>query len=292
VRSAADPITAGRRQRPRGWGWQALRHALAGNLPEARRLWRPQAHPDPLFVLGNQKSGTTAIAALLASAGGLTRTLDLAGFSVEEQDQLHDGSLGMRAFVRRHPYPFSSQLVKEPALTFLFDSLIEIFPCRRAVFIVRDPRDNIRSILDRTGLPGDLSTTPSLDDLPAGWRRIVDNRWLGLESEHYIESLAERWNLAMDIYHRHAGRLLLVRYEDFLADKRGCIEALAHRADLRVVHDVSEEVDLPYQPPGDASASWLDGFGRRNLERIERICGERMHRFGYRAAAWPREARA
>jgi hypothetical protein len=231
-------------------------------------------------VLGNAKSGTTAIAALLASATGLSRTLDLPRFTVAEQDALHAGELPLSDFVSRHAAEFSRALVKEPALTFLLDRLVEHFPLQRGVFIVRDPRDNLRSILDRVGLPGDLRETPPPDGLSDSWRRVLDNRWLGLEAPHYVDSLAARWNRAIDLYRRHAGRLLLLRYEEFLLDKRGAVERLAADLGLPVVHDVSREVDVAYQPPGDASVSWASFFGD-NLARIEDTCGERARALGY-----------
>ena len=47
------------------------------------------------------------------------------------------------------------------------------------------------------------------------------------------------------------------------------------------MNDISDKVDRQYQRRGDRNVSWPDFFGPDNLARIERICGDRMQRFGY-----------
>ncbi|RME38856.1 MAG: hypothetical protein D6788_06610, partial [Planctomycetota bacterium] len=130
--------------------WKRMREAP---YVVRRRFARP--HPAPVIVLGNQKSGTTVIAALLAESAGCAVTLDIFfRFRRPVLARLLTGRDSLDRFIRRHPYWFSHPIIKEPSLTFFHDDLRRLFPSARFVFIVRDPRDNIRSILNRLRLPG------------------------------------------------------------------------------------------------------------------------------------------
>lgn len=248
------------------------------------RISRAPANPNPIIILGNQKSGTSAISALLARATGLSLAIDLVGINEPVQTLLHTKELSFSEFVSNNGWDFSRDVVKEPALTFLYDELVRFFPGPKVVFVIRDPRENIRSILDRLCLPGDLDQLDGswLRGMKTGWRHVLDGRWLGLDGENYIDMLAQRWNLATDVYLNHTDRIILIRYEDFVADKEGEIAQLAMRLDLDPVRDITDKVDIQYQPRGcNRGVPWLDFFGADNLTRIETICTDRMRQFGY-----------
>ena len=48
-------------------------------------------------------------------------------------------------------------------------------------------------------------------------------------------------------------------------------------------HTIDHEVDVQYQPRGNREIRWIDFFGARNLELIERTCHAMMTEFGYAA---------
>jgi hypothetical protein len=251
----------------REFGW------LLGGL-----LARP--HPNPVFVLGNQKSGTSAIAALLGLSTGLSVAVDLRR-EMQRQTWLRvrRGDLSFDSFVRRNALDFSRAIVKEPNLTFFHDELIRRAPSARCVFVVRDPRDNVASILDRLGIPGNLAALgeEQCAAVDPGSELVLDGSWLGIEAGgHYVERLAARWNACVDVYLARQADLVLVRYEDFVADKVGEIERLAARLGLEGGRDIRGRVDTPFQPAGSRSSDWSTFFGQENLTRIERICGDRM----------------
>lgn len=237
----------------------------------------------PVLVLGNQKCGTTPIAALLAQAVGSSVTLDIRGIYEPVQTRLHRGELTFDSFVADNRLDFSREIVKEPNLTFLYEELSARFPASSMVFINRDPRTNIKSILNRLSLPGDIHELNEalLREVSPEWRLALDGSWLGLEGGNYIEMLAARWNLAADTYLENAADMPLVLYEDFFRNKVGEIYRLAERLGLRPINDISGSVDRQYQPRGDKSITVEDFFGTENLSSIERICGERMREFGY-----------
>ncbi len=239
---------------------------------------------NPIIVLGNQKSGTSAIAALLSEMTGLSVSIDLR----KEVDsptyhQVKKGDLSFAEFVRANKLDFSREIVKEPNLTLFYQELLEYFPRSQFIFVIRDPRDNIRSILNRLNIPGSLSSlsTEYQGEMTPAWELIVDNRWLGLKGENYIEMLAERWNLMADVFLNHKQQIILSRYEVFMKDKVAEIERLAQALNLPQVNDISGRVDIQFQPRGNNNVKWRDFFGHDNLTKIEQICAEKMRQLDY-----------
>jgi hypothetical protein len=260
-------------------------HEANGHGVLSRALkWLRREPPDNIIVLGNQKSGTTVVAALLSQCIGTSVTLD---FPAEMRDLLHPriwaGELDFKKLVRANRKEFSRGVVKDATLSLFFTQTAEHFPRSQFVMVMRDPRDNLRSILNRLKLPGnltDLSPDVMAQMIPA-WRLIVDGRWLGLRGDNYVARLAARWDLIASTYLAHTRRMVLFRYDDFMKDKAGAIERLARALGREPRHDISDKVDVQYQSRGDRTVKWLDFFGLENLARIERICADRMASLGY-----------
>lgn len=236
----------------------------------------------PIIVLGNQKSGTSAIAHLVADYGGLTKTVDIPESWWPVLRDLLLGDMSLQKFANQHKAYFAKDVIKEPNLTFLYPQLNHLCPDASYVFVVRDPKANIRSLLNRLGLPGDMKTL-ELDkfNLPELLSNIFNGDVWGTTAHHYIDILSRRWNRAVDLYLDNQEKMILIRYEDFIADKVGCIGRLAQALEIVHKQDITDKVDIQYQPRGDRNVSWFDFFGKENLKRIERICGARMHKFGY-----------
>jgi hypothetical protein len=260
------------------------RSGLFSGFTRAIQSWRAKIHPAPIIVLGNQKSGTTAIAALLAEATGLSVTLDLKKeFTEPVIDGIKSGDLTTAAFVKRNKLDFSRDVIKEPSLSVYYPELVSYFPDARFVMVIRDPRDNIRSILNRLRVPGtvDALTEGHRSEFTRAWELIIDGGWLGIEGANHIETLAQRWNYIADLYLENEDQIILLQYETFLNDKAGEISRLADTFGLEVRFDISHRVDHQFQPAGDHNVSWADFYGPVNLARIESICRERMRTFGY-----------
>jgi hypothetical protein len=241
----------------------------------------------PVIVLGNQKAGTSAIAGLLAAATGCSVALDLRNEQTAHPAFIRCrlGEISFVELVERNRLDFSRDIVKEPNLSLLYEEVVGYFRDGRVGLVIRDPRDNIRSLLNWLGIPGELAELPDqyYTPLTTVQRSVLDVEWLGMHAESHIEALALRWNMIADTYLHHAERIALIRYEDFCLEKVDAITQLAGRLGLRAQRDISDDVDREFQPPGDRTVTWLEFFGPDNLRRITDVCGDRMREFGYTA---------
>lgn len=243
---------------------------------------------DPIIVLGHQKAGTSAIAVLLAKATGVSATIDM--FQPNRASlrfEVFDGEIPLSEFIQKNRLYFSTKIIKEPNLTFLYDELLETFPRAKFVFVVRDPRDNIRSILNRLKIAGDRETLDAKeirflsDEYMSIWQAIIDGRMPKTRGDTYIEKLAHRWVVSAQEYRQHRNNMVLVKYEDFLLDKQSKIAETADKVGLPVKFDITDDLETNFQPPGNRNVKWHTFFGDQNLSRIEAITHQEMIHFGY-----------
>lgn len=262
-------------------------YRLLMRMGESWRNRVARRHPHPLFVFGNQKSGTSAIAALLGSCTDLDVAIDFpAEIRQPTVPEVRNGRRSMDSFIARNRHCFAQPIIKEPAITFIAEQVLETWPQSSAIFVIRHPFENIRSILDRLRLDGDLPDLAGADlsDVGPAWMTVLDNRWQGCEQTHYIEQLAARWLEAVHILERLGPRVRLVRYEDFEADKAGVIRGLARSVGLEPLKSIDDLVDVQYQPRGRRGRSPRAVYGA-NLDRIVEICWPAAARYGYDPSA-------
>ena len=242
---------------------------------------------DPVLVLGNQKTGSTAIARLLAAIGQLDVASDIHVLQASNV-QVANNPESVAAFIQKARYYFRRSVIKENALTPATDALLDVLPQARPVYIVRHPVHNIRSILDRLDLPGTPRTLAPLEIADDGWTSIVDSRHLGFEAADHITSLAKRWTYMTAIYRRHSERLTLVRYEDFMADKMATIRRLADQLGIDEQQDIRPLLDVPFQPRGThRSTAPVSFFSAEALAIINRHCASGMEALDYEPITAP-----
>ena len=244
---------------------------------------RSRLHPNPLFVFGNQKSGTSVIAALIGACTDLPVSLDFPREMRHSRvPDVHAGRMSLQAFIRRNRQSFSRPVIKEPSITFLADRLLGEYPQSQAIFVIRHPFENIRSILDRLDIPGDLSSLEGVDlrEVNRTWMTVLDNRWQGVEGEHYIGQLAGRWLEAARICQRLIPRIHVVRYEDFERNKVPVIHDLVRKVGFEPLKSIDHLVDVQYQPAGRRGRSPRSVFGS-NLDLIDETCWPLASEFGY-----------
>lgn len=229
----------------------------------------------PLFVFGNQKSGTSAVAMLAGAASGLRVTNDFVGAWEPTAGRLVRSEETLEHFVRKNSWAFSAPIVKEPSLTFVSVPLLDYFGVQKGIFVIREPFANIRSILGRLKISGDIETLDSYkcQRINRPWRAILTGADLNNTSSCPVTSLARRWNRAVEVYLDAPERFVLLRYERFCENKSAAIYNLLSEFDIPVLHSVLALENRQFQPSGaEAGVSLEQFFSQRNHEIIEEIC--------------------
>jgi len=257
-----------------------IRSRLMGALPMGKGKGK-------IIVAGMPKSGTTAIASLLAKATNVDVCSD-PFYQLDTQkkvafrDQLFSGQLSLESLWRQHREVFRGTVVKDPNFPILLSELKQLLPEAQFVFIVREPRDNIRSIFSRLKIPGDPSEGSHLASEVLGtWGRVLNGTSPDMPGNDYLEKLAWRWRVSAERYLQNNEGVHLIRYEDFRGDKQNQINRLAKDLGFTNLSDIASLVDVQFQPKGSQPASLEDFFGKDNLERIEAIVGPLLADFGY-----------
>ena len=243
-------------------------------------------NPTPIFILGNQKSGTSAIASLLGSLSGKITAVDLflSGYYPSLITNWKNKKINTQDFINKNKVEFSSEIIKEPHLSIFYDELKIEYPNSKFVMIIRNPFDNIRSILDRLNVEGNQTILNKNDKKKFfhSWSLLLNNEWFGGSKDHYIEVLAERWNIISNIYLENTDNIILIKYEDFLLDKNKTIQMLAEKLNLKKVKEISHLLDNQFQPKGkrkDVDTKVF--FGDKNYSKIYDICKGNMKKLEY-----------
>lgn len=239
-----------------------------------------------IVVTGMPKSGTTAIASLLAEATGSSLCSDpffqLDGKGVIFRDDIFSGNISLLDLWEEHFKIFSGKVVKDPNFPLLMDDLVKAMPKAKFVSIVRDPRDNIRSILNRLNLPAGpkLAALNGLD-IGATWLNILNGLSPKLAGENYLEVLAWRWRLSAEGLIKHRDLCVEIRYEDFLKNKESEILKACDSLGYKKRNSISHLLDVQFQSKGDSSASWEEFFTTEYLTQINKIVEPCLKEFGY-----------
>lgn len=253
-----------------------LKEIISNNIiiPVLNRVKTP--NQDAIWIFGLQKSGTTAIANLLAHMSGSTVSIDPRCLWSPYGQELASGTLPMKEHAMRFSLPFSRDIIKEPSTTLYIDRVESYFFLNKYVFIVRNPYSNIRSILNRLDLPGD-KTNINMKDVHINWRGIFKQG-----GRNYIFDLADFWLRANSQDHYlFNDRCRLIKYEDFKNDKENFIVDLCMNLDLPVTNSIKDIKNIQFQPKGNRSVNLKKFFGDTNLKIIEDNCGRRMNKLGY-----------
>tara|TARA_B100000508_G_scaffold141097_1_gene146971 strand:- start:63627 stop:64388 length:762 start_codon:yes stop_codon:yes gene_type:complete len=216
-----------------------------------------------IWVFGVQKSGTTAITALISKRSGKSATLDTPMLWEPYYSKLLSGELHLIDHIKHNPYTFSRQIIKEPVASLFIKELKTYFEMNKYVMIYRDPHDVIRSILNRLGLPGNKKNV-NIKDVNKNWRVHFG------DGKDYIKSLTTLW---INVYKQNEiisdDKCIFVKYEDFLKNKMTFIDNLVDQLNLPKKHDITEDLDFNFQVRGDNDVDLIEFFGSENYEYIK-----------------------
>tara|TARA_R110001599_G_C12223766_1_gene657520 strand:+ start:1169 stop:1963 length:795 start_codon:yes stop_codon:yes gene_type:complete len=242
-----------------------------------------------LVVLGHHKTGTTAIASLLAHSANLS----ISGDPIYEMSPSSSSLLDMllndtESFVRiakANPRFFFQQVVKEPDYILSVDGILKLYPYSKFVFIIRKPHQIIRSIFNRLSIDGttDLHSISrkNLSNSTPNWEYIVNGDPKVDDNMTVVERLAWRIEKATLAYLEHRDNIQLIKYEDFIEHKSQYIEGILNKIDIPCLQSITSIEDKQFQPKGDHKVLIDDFFGRKNYDLITKICSKTISSFEY-----------
>jgi hypothetical protein len=164
-------------------------------------------------------------------------------------------------------------LKKTPEHALRLSYLVNHFPRSKFVFLVRDPRDGLRSA---KGHPGYCSSLPDQD--PTG-------------------GFLETWQRSVEAYEMHAdvSSVILLRYEDFYHRPREEASRIMTTVGLEVEpeqldpstygaeHDPKVGAHTRLQEPitPESIGNWQEALSEAEVRRVERTLSQQMQTFGY-----------
>nr|WP_245611691.1 sulfotransferase [Nevskia soli] len=210
-----------------GSAQSAVKQAQVGSMPVRMTVVpaAPEKFSKPVFIVGVPRSGSTLLFETLAQAGGLYTFGGEAHELVEGLPQLRPGAEGVgsnrlteahvddavRAHVHRElnaklrdrdgRMPGASVvcfLEKTPKNALRIPFFNALFPDARFVFLWRDPRENISSIM-QAWRAGGWRTYPSLAGWDGPWSMLVPPGYEALRGQPLEEVAAFQWHRTNEI---------------------------------------------------------------------------------------------
>ena len=196
------------------------------------------------------------------------------------------------AYLGYHRLRGSRFLDKTVANAFHLDVLAHVFPDARYVYLVRDGRPTIASMIEgwHSGafmeralpFPDGAAVSHWTFPVPPGWEAVCTRSlpeicaWSWLEHHRFIQEGIDRLGLRE--------RTVEVRYEDLQADRGATLAALAGRLGFRWSPDLAERAKRVGTSWATVSAprpdKWRD-TRRREIEAILPIISDALGRLGY-----------
>lgn len=241
----------------------------------------------PLFILGHEKSGTSIISFLLAKATKQSLALDIPILWEPNQTKIHKDIAELERIISKNKFVFSKEIIKEPVLSFEVDKLQHLFPDAKFVFIIRHPFEVIRSCLNRLNLVGDIKVYSELENAKTkdinwlAWDPVLKSDWLGKVSNNPVEAICHRWNYLVDSYKSNSDSIVLIKYEDFLKEKKNEIYRLAQNCNLEIKGNIDALLEQQMQSKSINSKSLFDYYGEKNFNLIKTLCSNNMSYFNY-----------
>ncbi|GFE79001.1 hypothetical protein GCM10011487_10010 [Steroidobacter agaridevorans] len=234
----------------------------------------------PIFIVSAPRSGSTLLFETLAASSQLCTVGGEAHWLVEGIESLRPGAPGVDSNrltaehasdaiaddirqeilsrLRDHtgqPLPEPGQrwfLEKTPKNSLRIPFFNRIFPDARFVFLWRDPRENISSIIE-AWRSGQWRTYPKLDGFDGPWSMLLPPGWRGMNGRPLAEIAAWQWDrtnahILDDLQRLGAERWAVVEYANLLRDPAATVARLCEFLRLPVDSALAERLSAPLPP--------------------------------------------
>ena len=264
----------------------------------------------PIFIVGAPRSGTSMLYAILRASSQLANWPGeahevweadfhpaLRGWSSNALDAADArGEAGER--IKRAFYLVAGSrrrlIDKTPRNALRVPFVDALFPDARYVFLVRDGRDNVNSLINawrtpryRTYRLPDPHAIPGAD--PNWWKFVLYPGWEADRTGPLEVVAAKQWVSSNDsaavALEPLGGRARTIRYEDFVDDPEACTGTILHGLGLPYEDQVRAKARLARTKPINVVTPPESGKWRREnpkeIAAIEELIAPTMERLGY-----------
>lgn len=234
----------------------------------------------PIFIVSAPRSGSTLLFETLAASSQLCTLGGEAHWLVEGIEALRPGAPGIDsnrltaehatdviardireqilARLQDHagqPLPAPGErrfLEKTPKNSLRIPFFNRIFPDARFVFLWRDPRENISSIME-AWRSGQWRTYPKLEGFDGPWSMLLPPGWRAMNGRPLAEIAAWQWAqtnalILDDLQLMGRERWAVVQYDDLLRDPAGAVGKLCEFLRLPVDAELAKRLSAPLPP--------------------------------------------
>jgi len=234
----------------------------------------------PIFIVAAPRSGSTLLFETLAASSQLCTVGGEAHWLVEGIEALRPGAPGVDSnrLTADHVTDAIAEDIREQILSRLQDHggqplqepgerrflektpknalripfFDRIFPDARFVFLWRDPRENISSIME-AWRSGQWRTYPKLEGFDGPWSMLLPPGWRAMNGRPLAEIAAWQWQqtnarILDDLTPLGHERWAVVQYDDLLRDPPGTIGKLCEFLRLPVDSALAQRLSAPLPP--------------------------------------------
>ena len=180
-------------------------------------------------------------------------------------------------------------IIKEPNGSIGAPLLMEALPESRMIFLIRDPRDIVSSMLDGARQGGWMFERREND----GWKRRAlagkrPNAFVRQRSRKYVQHVGS----AKKAYDAHRGPKVLIRYEELRSDTLGTMKRMYSALGIPVGEELARVVEkhswenIPEEDKGEGKfrrkaspGSWREDLTTKQARIVERITAPFLEEF-------------
>ena len=253
----------------------------------------------PVFIVSSPRSGSTLLFETLAQASELYTIGQESHALIEGMSELNPGQLDFESnrLTANAATPVVAQelrqrmwaelrdregaapngapvrvLEKTPKNSLRVPFLAEVFPQARFVYLYRDPRETLSSMIEawQSGRFRTYANLPGWEGLP--WSMLLVPGWRDLKGRSLEQIVAAQWEITTqtlldDLSALPAGRVQVVHYDAFLADPASEVARLCESLGLSWDRPLANALPLSrYTVSKPAAEKW-----RRHADMIEQV---------------------